>query len=201
MRTTPRRPSSRSTLAALRSPRSAACSYVAPERTTRRQRVAFCRRSIIELCHADHRGDGSTLSQWLANKTADNMRRWIASREPRSGRGGRGPHCWRRLVERNGQDRVELRLPGCPLPRRKQGIAGGYGGQGRRARCRRVHAGEHDHSSPILSGSGVARERTPGTRLRHHHVLPDGKAGSRVGETLSGAAAHAGIAVSTRRAQ
>ena len=39
------------------------------------------RRSIIELCHADHRGDGPTLFQWLANKTADNMRRWIAGRE------------------------------------------------------------------------------------------------------------------------
>jgi len=36
------------------------------------------RRSIVELCHADHRGDAPTISAWLANKTADNMRRWIA---------------------------------------------------------------------------------------------------------------------------
>jgi hypothetical protein len=35
------------------------------------------RRSIGELCFADHRGDAVTLSLWLANKTADNMRRWI----------------------------------------------------------------------------------------------------------------------------
>jgi GNAT superfamily N-acetyltransferase len=35
------------------------------------------RRSITELCHADHRGDAQTLGLWLANKTADNMRRWI----------------------------------------------------------------------------------------------------------------------------
>lgn len=34
------------------------------------------RRSITELCHADHQGDVATLSQWLANKTADTMRRW-----------------------------------------------------------------------------------------------------------------------------
>jgi len=36
------------------------------------------RRSITELCHADHQGDAATLALWLANKTADNMRRWIA---------------------------------------------------------------------------------------------------------------------------
>jgi GNAT superfamily N-acetyltransferase len=35
------------------------------------------RRSITELCHADHRGDGFTLALWLANKTAANMRHWI----------------------------------------------------------------------------------------------------------------------------
>jgi GNAT superfamily N-acetyltransferase len=35
------------------------------------------RRSITELCHADHQGDERTLDLWLANKTAENMRRWI----------------------------------------------------------------------------------------------------------------------------
>jgi GNAT superfamily N-acetyltransferase len=35
------------------------------------------RRSIIELCHADHQGDVHTLDLWLANKTAENMCRWI----------------------------------------------------------------------------------------------------------------------------
>jgi GNAT superfamily N-acetyltransferase len=38
------------------------------------------RRSIAELCHADHHGDAPTLALWLANKTADNMRRWIEQR-------------------------------------------------------------------------------------------------------------------------
>jgi GNAT superfamily N-acetyltransferase len=36
------------------------------------------RRSITELCHADHQGDAPTLVLWLANKTAENMCRWIA---------------------------------------------------------------------------------------------------------------------------
>lgn len=36
------------------------------------------RRSITELCHADHRGDVHTLNLWLANKTPENMRRWTS---------------------------------------------------------------------------------------------------------------------------
>ncbi|HEY1245526.1 MAG TPA: GNAT family N-acetyltransferase [Hyphomicrobiaceae bacterium] len=35
------------------------------------------RRSIAELCHADHRGDALTLDLWLSNKTPENIRRWI----------------------------------------------------------------------------------------------------------------------------
>jgi GNAT superfamily N-acetyltransferase len=39
---------------------------------------AVVRRSIVELCHADHQNDQPTIAAWLANKTAENMRRWIA---------------------------------------------------------------------------------------------------------------------------
>lgn len=35
------------------------------------------RRSILELCIADHEGDQATLDQWLANKTVENVRAWI----------------------------------------------------------------------------------------------------------------------------
>ena len=35
------------------------------------------RRSIEQLCGPDHKGDPVTFSMWLANKTADDMRRWI----------------------------------------------------------------------------------------------------------------------------
>src|SRR5262245_56455357 len=37
------------------------------------------RRSIRELCVADHGGDERVLSTWLENKTPENSRRWIAS--------------------------------------------------------------------------------------------------------------------------
>ena len=35
------------------------------------------RRSITELCGTDHKNDPQILSQWLANKTEDNLRAWI----------------------------------------------------------------------------------------------------------------------------
>jgi GNAT superfamily N-acetyltransferase len=41
--------------------------------------IDVVRRSIRELCELDHRGDPATLSMWLSNKTAGNMRQWIAA--------------------------------------------------------------------------------------------------------------------------
>jgi GNAT superfamily N-acetyltransferase len=35
------------------------------------------RRSITELCHADHRNDPAILEKWLANKTRENVTSWI----------------------------------------------------------------------------------------------------------------------------
>jgi GNAT superfamily N-acetyltransferase len=39
--------------------------------------IDVVRRSIQQLCKLDHKDDPATLSMWLSNKTADNMRRWI----------------------------------------------------------------------------------------------------------------------------
>ncbi|MGY8664889.1 GNAT family N-acetyltransferase [Bradyrhizobium sp. UFLA05-109] len=44
------------------------------------QAIDVVRRSILELCVLDHQGDPATLSMWLSNKTADNMRQWIDAR-------------------------------------------------------------------------------------------------------------------------
>jgi GNAT superfamily N-acetyltransferase len=41
--------------------------------------IGVIRRSIEELCELDHKGDPATLSMWLSNKTADNIRQWIAA--------------------------------------------------------------------------------------------------------------------------
>src|SRR5215469_2533132 len=37
------------------------------------------RASIIELCFADHRGDPQILARWLANKTPENVSRWLSN--------------------------------------------------------------------------------------------------------------------------
>jgi N-acetylglutamate synthase-like GNAT family acetyltransferase len=36
------------------------------------------RRSIAELCQADHQDEPNVLVEWLSNNTPDNMRSWIA---------------------------------------------------------------------------------------------------------------------------
>ncbi|WP_249695352.1 GNAT family N-acetyltransferase [Stappia sp. WLB 29] len=37
------------------------------------------RRSIVELCGADHGGDAATVATWTANKTAESVRDWMAA--------------------------------------------------------------------------------------------------------------------------
>jgi GNAT superfamily N-acetyltransferase len=37
------------------------------------------RRSIVELCYEDHRGDPATLKVWLANKTPKHLEEWLSS--------------------------------------------------------------------------------------------------------------------------
>ncbi len=41
------------------------------------QACRVLRRSIQELCHADHNGDAARLADWLFNKTPENMAAWI----------------------------------------------------------------------------------------------------------------------------
>ena len=46
--------------------------------------VAACeviRRSIAELCAADHDDDPEIFAQWLSNKTSENVRSWIARQD------------------------------------------------------------------------------------------------------------------------
>src|SRR5262245_12625091 len=43
------------------------------------QACEVIRRSIVELCQADHNDDPVILKKWLANKTPDNVRTWIAA--------------------------------------------------------------------------------------------------------------------------
>ncbi|MEM6296720.1 MAG: GNAT family N-acetyltransferase, partial [Myxococcota bacterium] len=40
--------------------------------------VAVLRQSITVLCVADHGNDAAALADWLANKTVENVERWLA---------------------------------------------------------------------------------------------------------------------------
>jgi GNAT superfamily N-acetyltransferase len=42
---------------------------------------AVMRRSIAELCHADHRDDPAILARWLANKTPETFLGWTQQRD------------------------------------------------------------------------------------------------------------------------
>jgi GNAT superfamily N-acetyltransferase len=46
--------------------------------------VRITRASITELCVADHRGDPETLGAWLANKTVEDVARWLANPQNRN---------------------------------------------------------------------------------------------------------------------
>ena len=46
------------------------------------QACMVLRRSIQELCYADHNGDAARLADWLSNKTPENVAAWI--RNPQS---------------------------------------------------------------------------------------------------------------------
>jgi len=45
------------------------------------QACEVLRRSISELCFADHRNDPAILDRWLANKTPENVAAWITNTE------------------------------------------------------------------------------------------------------------------------
>ena len=54
------------------------------------------RRSITELCAADHGNDSAILARWLANKTPENVAVWIARARQLPAHGGRGRRDRRR---------------------------------------------------------------------------------------------------------
>jgi ribosomal protein S18 acetylase RimI-like enzyme len=43
------------------------------------QACTVLRRSIQDLCHADHNGDAAKLADWLSNKTPENVAAWISN--------------------------------------------------------------------------------------------------------------------------
>lgn len=88
------------------------------------QAIEIIRRSIEELCVADHRGDQDILRMWLANKTADDFRSWgnVCRSNSIGCRTSREAMLYRWRNKRCG-NHFELRLTLRSIPRDKQGYA------------------------------------------------------------------------------
>ncbi len=81
--------------------------------------AALLRQSISELCSADHHGDAETVAQWLANKTPENFRTWLANAENFCVVAEVNESiCGVGLLHRTGQIRLFYLMPGC----QRQGI-------------------------------------------------------------------------------
>src|SRR3954468_23869810 len=66
--------------------------------------VDVVRRSIIELCVADHSQDAETLAKWLDNKTPSNFTTWLADDDNFSAVGVEGDSILGvGIVKRNGE--------------------------------------------------------------------------------------------------
>ncbi len=117
------------------------------------------RRSISELCVADHANDSGILKRWLSNKTPENVASWIA--RPDSSvlvavehgcdpGGGLCYRCWR--------DYLELRLTRCEVSRYQSRAPERARGQSARKGKPALHAHQHGDSASLYSCNGYAED-------------------------------------------
>lgn len=78
------------------------------------QAIAVIRRSITDLCFADHDGDRTVLDMWLANKTAADFQSWASSPDRIIMVGERDGHvCCVGGVTRDGEITLNYVSPAC----------------------------------------------------------------------------------------
>jgi hypothetical protein len=109
------------------------------------------RRSIAELCVADHGNDKAMLTRWLGNKTPEVFVSWIA--QP-------GNSVLVAIEDGNmlavgsvtGQYRTQLRLTGCEVARGQPGLAGCARSPRRGTGQHAMHPHKHRDCPALLSG-------------------------------------------------
>ncbi len=76
--------------------------------------VRVLRRSITELCVADHQGDPGTLEQWLSNKNVERFTSWVANPDTYVvvAEGDAGV-CGVGMLNSRGEIQLCYVLPGC----------------------------------------------------------------------------------------
>ena len=135
------------------------------------------RSSIVELCQADHKGDAETLELWLANKTTENMRRWMT--ELSVGRDRKRSHCRCCSRPQIRRGHPELRIARRTLAWGQQSLDDAPGGMGRGARHRALHVAEHFDCAAVLPLSRLPRNWSSQSWRRPDGRASDGK-GTRV---------------------
>jgi GNAT superfamily N-acetyltransferase len=113
--------------------------------------IDVVRRSITELCVADHHGDPPTLARWLANKTPADFVSWLSNPDnfcvvaeddnPLSGIG---------LVHRSGEIRLFYLAPAMQRKGIGTAIHSALLGESQGLGIANVASGEHGLGLPVL---------------------------------------------------
>ena len=134
------------------------------------------RRSITELCRADHQDDGPSLAKWLANKTPENVRTWIGNPDNHMlVADDDGAILGVAAIQRSGKITLNYVSPDARFRGVSKALMTRARGEGVGAGHRGVHAGEHRDGPPILSLDRLRRGGGAGARLRRELALSDGK--------------------------
>ena len=125
------------------------------------------RRSIIELCAADHRNDPTLLTAWLSNKTPANVAAWMRrDRRVLSRRGRTRRDCGGRRRYGRRRNPPQLCFARSAVSRREPGFTGRIGGPRPGTRRDTMHADQHGNDAALLSRARLRRDRRLGQKIR-----------------------------------
>jgi len=132
------------------------------------------RRSISELCVADHRNDPAILGAWLGNKTPEVVAGWTRQKGNSLLVATEGNTI---LAVGSVTDAGEITLNYVAPEARFRGVsrapAEGAGSQSGRTRQRALPADQHRDGASLLSVRGLHRRRAAGRQVRHQRELSD----------------------------
>lgn len=131
------------------------------------------RRSIQELCAADHRNDPGILARWLENKTQDLFRSWL--RQPGNSvlvAVGNGAILAVGAVSATGRITLNYVSPDA----RFQGVSRALLAALAAARQFRMHAHQHADRPTLLSRGRLYRDRAAGEQFRDRSGVSDAQA-------------------------
>ena len=141
--------------------------------------IGIVRRSIQDLCELDHKNDPTTLSLWLDNKTADNMRRWIAAHTVLVAVDGERM-VGVAAVRADGEIFLNYVAPEARFQGASKRSDAEYRDLGLEPRPRVAYARKLGHRNWLLSVDRLDDRGTATARFWHNHEKPDAQTGDRL---------------------